>query len=286
MEQLPKTAAETLRPSTGRLPIWLGALLSQLIGAFAGFAAYVASIQNNAMTLEVFHAALVGGGVAALLGHKVFRMPVWWLVINAAFLPCIVVVRGGEWPTWMFGVLFVLTLLVFWNVVRDRVPLYLSNETTVIAVASAMEELKPEALEPAPKKIGEQPPAVGRFCDLGSGTGGLASAIAVACPRWQIVGYENAPILWLFSVLRGSFTPRRLLTFQRRNFWSQSLETFDVVYAFLSPEPMAKLFEKVKSEMKPGSVFISNSFEVPGETPDEVRTLDDRRQTRLLIWRL
>jgi hypothetical protein len=38
----------------------------------------------------------------------------------------------------------------------------------------------------------------------------------------------------------------------------------NVVYAFLSPAPMAALWEKVRQEMPPGSLFISNSFAVPG----------------------
>ena len=286
MEELPKTAAETLRPTASRLPVWLSALLSQCVGAVAGFAAYLASIQDGEPRVEIIEAAMIAGAVAAFLGHKVFRMPIWWLAINALFLPGVWIAQSGAWPAWIYGGLFVVTLLVFWNVIRDRVPLYLSNETTSIAVATLMEELKPEALEPFVRDMGNQPSAVGRFCDLGSGTGGFAYRVAVACPRWQVVGYESAPILWLMSLLRASFAPRRLLTFQRRDIWSQNLDTFDVVYVFLSPEPMTRLFGKVRAEMKPGSVFISNSFGVPGEQADEIRELNDRRETRLLIWRL
>ena len=57
-------------------------------------------------------------------------------------------------------------------------------------------------------------------------------------------------------------------------------------YAFLSPAPMARLSEKLKAEMKPGSCFISNSFAVPGGEPDEIVIVDDSRQTQLLIWRM
>jgi hypothetical protein len=67
--------------------------------------------------------------------------------------------------------------------------------------------------------------------------------------------------------------------------WNIDLSEFDVVYAFLSPAPMERLFEKVRREMKPGSIFISNSFMVPGESPTETVEISDRRQTKLLIWR-
>ena len=70
------------------------------------------------------------------------------------------------------------------------------------------------------------------------------------------------------------------------NIWDMDLSKFDVVYAFLSPVPMAQLFLKVRSEMRHGSLFISNSFEVPDEKPTEILQIDDRRKTKLLIWRL
>jgi hypothetical protein len=47
-----------------------------------------------------------------------------------------------------------------------------------------------------------------------------------------------------------------------------------VVYAFLSPAPMPRLWEKICAEMKPGSLFISNSFPVPGQAPDRVIEVD------------
>lgn len=285
MENLPLSAKDQQRRRERRLPIWLCALLSQLLGGFAGFAAYLSMIDDGTPGLDIIDAGLISGVAAALVGRMIFRMPSWWLPINCVFLPGAWVVHNGQFPAWVFAALFLATLLIFWNVIRDRVPLYLSNETTSTAVATFLEELKPEALEPATKPASGMHQPVGRLCDLGSGTGGFAARLASACPRWQVVGYESAPVLWLASILRASFGPRRLLTFQRRNFWSLDFETFDVIYVFLSPEPMTALFDKAKAEMKPGSVLISNSFEVPGETPDEVRVLDDRRETRLLIWR-
>ena len=59
---------------------------------------------------------------------------------------------------------------------------------------------------------------------------------------------------------------------------------FDVVYCFLSPAPMARLFAKAAAEMKPGSLFVSNSFAVPGQSPGRIVEVDDRRRTKLLIW--
>jgi hypothetical protein len=38
--------------------------------------------------------------------------------------------------------------------------------------------------------------------------------------------------------------------------------------------------------MRPGSLLVSNSFEIPGVPADEVIELHDWRASRLLLWRL
>jgi hypothetical protein len=49
--------------------------------------------------------------------------------------------------------------------------------------------------------------------------------------------------------------------------WQTPLADHDLVYAFLSPAPMSELWAKAQAEMRPGSLFVSNSFPVPGVTP-------------------
>jgi hypothetical protein len=48
---------------------------------------------------------------------------------------------------------------------------------------------------------------------------------------------------------------------------------------------MTRLYSKARQEMMPGSQLISNSFGVPDIAPDEVVSIEDRRQTELLIYR-
>jgi len=64
------------------------------------------------------------------------------------------------------------------------------------------------------------------------------------------------------------------------------LSRHDVVYAFLSPVPMSALWEKVRREMRPGSLFISNSFPVIGVTPEETITVPGTIKRKLYLWRL
>ena len=73
---------------------------------------------------------------------------------------------------------------------------------------------------------------------------------------------------------------------QWRSLWKVELAEFDVAFAFLSPVPMTALWQKALAEMRPGTLFISSSFGVPGQTPDRVIKVDDSRQTQLLVWQM
>jgi hypothetical protein len=59
-----------------------------------------------------------------------------------------------------------------------------------------------------------------------------------------------------------------------------------VVFAYLSPVPMAELWEKARREMKPGSSFISNTFAVPEFPPQQTVQVDDLHHSSLYIWRM
>jgi hypothetical protein len=72
----------------------------------------------------------------------------------------------------------------------------------------------------------------------------------------------------------------------RASFWDGDLGRYDVVFAFLSPAVMAELGEKVRREMRPGSLFISSSFPVPDWEPEAIEQIEDRRGTKLFCYRV
>jgi hypothetical protein len=101
-------------------------------------------------------------------------------------------------------------------------------------------------------------------------------------PDVRLLGVEAAPLNWLVARLRLGGRAR----IQLGSLWDAKLAECDVVYAYLSPAPMARLWEKTRAEMKPGSLLISNTFSVPGVQPVENIELHDLSHARLLIWRL
>ena len=58
------------------------------------------------------------------------------------------------------------------------------------------------------------------------------------------------------------------MRFRRGDFFAQSWRGHVVIYAFLSPVPMARVWEKAQRELPAGATVISNSFPVPGAAPE------------------
>src|SRR5690606_8899140 len=203
------------------------------------------------------------GVIAALLGRPL-GLPRWWIPIQMVLPPAAALASMAAVPAWVPLALFVLLTLVFWNSARSRVPLYLTNRTTELALASLV-----------PPKPGA------KVLDIGHGLGAAVMALARIRPDIQAEGIENAPIPFALSWARNLVAGPRNARLIYGDFWRRSLAGYDLVYAFLSPAPMSALYAKAKAEMDAGSVLVSNTFAVDGIEPDEVPVLDDARKSRL-----
>lgn len=207
----------------------------------------------------------IQASLAALVSCKL-GLPCWWRWIQF-FIP-IGLYLGVLFkfdPIWAL-VIFIVVWLVFANAFKERVPLYLTNSTTREALKNLVKRKR---------RI--------RFLDLGCGLGGNVAYMSQLKQVAESHGVETAPLPYVVSKLVTVF--RGGQTFAM-DLWKTELAYYDVVYAFLSPEPMPQLWKKVKEEMLPGSVFVSNSFAVPGIEPSEVWELSDRRKTILYIYQL
>ena len=204
----------------------------------------------SATALPWLQTSLLIGGVALLLA-SISRQPWWWRIIHAVFMPLVWETHQLSIEPGWFLLAAILILLIFRGALSGQVPLYLSNRETVAALADLLADRGPC-----------------RFVDLGAGLGSTTVPLADHLPDHQFTGIENAPLTWLagFALSRG----RSNIAWRWDDLWATDLGQHDVVYAFLSPVPMPRLWEKVQKEMQPGSLFISNSFPVPGISPDRV----------------
>jgi len=212
------------------------------------------------------HTAFAIAGVAWLLA-QLTRQPWWWQSIHAVFAP---LVWGASQlaiaPGW-YLLAFLLLMLIFRGAFGGQVPLYLSNVETAAAVAEHI----------------ARRPAV-RLVDLGAGVGSVVVPLARRRPDGRFTGVENAPLTWLIGRLRCARLGN--CVWRWGDLWQVDLAGFDVVHAFLSPTPMAALWEKAQQQMSPGSEFISNSFPIPDVEPQQIIEINDERGTRLYCYRL
>lgn len=203
---------------------------------------------------------ILAGAISRRLGQ-----PLWWQFINLLFFPAAALMAQFDFAAGWYLAGFLLLALTSLGAVISRVPLYLSSTRAMEAVAARI---------PQDSEI--------KIVDLGCGLGGLLAHLARVRPDVELHGVDAAPLPWLVSRLR--LGGRAAIRFG--SLWDQNLGNYDVVYAYLSPAPMATLWDKAMREMRPGSLFISNSFAVPGVEPDETQDLGDLSRARLLIWRM
>lgn len=238
-------------------------LAAQLGG---GVLVYSLSANGIFPPLGIFWLACLQGCFAAILSMLLVS-PRWWVPIHMLFLPAVVGALALRLPPALYGGAFVILGLIYWTSFRTQVPLFLSNRTTVHRLAIWLPDAHP--LE---------------VLDVGSGTGSFVLTLARLRPDWQISGIESAPAPYAFARLRGRKLPNT--KFVRGNFWHHSFAPYDLVYAFLSPVPMPALWAKAVKEMRPGSLLVSNSFDIPDRCADMAISVDDRRGTRLYVYRI
>jgi hypothetical protein len=259
--------AEALLAARGDVPFF-AAVLVQGAGAMAAFGISFAAEYAFGKAPPLLLVLAAQGIAASSIGIR-FGLARWWIPINLVMPPAAGVLLALPIPGWVYLILSGVLALVFWNAGSNRVPLYLSSRRAKAELA--------KLLPPAHRV---------RFLDLGSGLGGAVLSLAAKRIDGEFVGIESAPLPFALSWLRATFAGLPHARIMHGDFRNHHLGGYDVVYAFLSPAPMAELFRKARGEMSPGSLFVSNTFEVPGETPNQVVDLDDWRGGRLLIWRM
>jgi len=248
-------------PTNIRMPI-IKALLIQLLASLC-IAPLVVLFPSH--TIPVW--ALLQGIAAATISQYA-KMDYWWIPIQLVFLSAIVVALTLEIsPAW-FGVCFLLLFLIYGKTFKTQVPLYLSSSEVTNALA---------LLLPGEENF--------TFIDLGCGCGGLLSKLNMQRENGYFYGIEAAPIPFLIGKIR-TLLNKANCNVQWGDLWKQNLAHYDVVYAYLSPVPMPILWEKACREMQPGSLFISNTFEVPGIAPEKIIRLNDFSGSTLYVWRI
>ncbi len=256
------------------------ALWVQVFACFLGFGILIPLLEwGLGENLAYYKQGVILGLLALFMAYRL-EQPQWWKVIHLLFAPLLSISLMATdafsvEPLWFFGV-FCFLFLMYWRTFTSRVPLYLTSHLAREALA---DYLMTYSITNSPE---EKTPC--QFLDVGAGTGTVVRFLGKQFTRIQHTGIEHAPIPFLIA---------KLNTFSIKNvkilwgdFWKQNLQQYDIVYAYLSPAPMIQLWEKVNREMRPGTIFISNSFIIPDIEPDEVILIEDFHHSKLYIWHI
>lgn len=166
---------------------------------------------------------------------------------------------------------FGLGMIVVAVTVGYTLALGISPMPTSRAVRRAMLDMLPERLE-------------GEVLELGSGWGGLAFALATKFPDNRVRAFELSPLPWLVSRLRLMVLPKPNLTICRRNFLAAPLGQAGLVTCYLFPGGMKALKPKMETELKPGTLVLSNTFHIPGWAAQREEAVADLHGTRVLLY--
>lgn len=258
-------AVRAPRASAPSHPPVLLAALAHLLALFAVFGLYLGfgRAAGGLPPADPQVLLLVQGVAAAWLGVR-FGLPRWWIPIQLVFLPLAWAALTLALPPLLWLGLALGVFLVYRNSATRRVPLYLSGPDAWSALAARLPH--PDA----------------RVIDLGCGLGGLLLGLARRCPQARIDGIESAPLPWLVATLRCLREPR--IRVRYGDIGRLDLGAYDLVFCFLSPQPMLALWLKARAEMRAGSVFASLEFPVPELPADETVVLSGGRT--LYLWRL
>jgi hypothetical protein len=246
-----------------KLPPAVLALFLQIVAVLC----VIVMIRLTGLKFPLIILAFGCGLIASGLSY-VAKQANWWLIIQMAFAPALAATLALKIHAGFFLAGFFILLLIFWNTFNTQVPLYLSSKKVWQAL---------ESLLPAQKFS---------FIDIGSGLGGVLTYLACVRPDGSYYGVESAPLPFFLSWLRIRLGGYRQCQVQWGDLWECDLSRYDVVFAYLSPAPMARLWQKAKTEMKPGTIFISSSFNVPGQYPVNTLPIDDMHRSTLLIWKM
>lgn len=249
-----------------RLPIGLRALFVQ-IGTFS-FCFFLLFIARKYFGLFLpFIVFLLIHAISCAIVSLTLRFDWWWAPIQFCF-PLLAYVSFflAISPQIYFIGLIILSV-IFWTTFRTQVPYYPSNSKLVEPILSLL---------PADDHA--------RFVDLGSGLGGLLFKLSLRRPRVSFVGVEIAPLPWLISIFR-RFCRRSKVQINLGSYDNVDLTDFDVVFCYLSPAAMPKLWQRLKKEMKPGALFLSYEFIIP-DVPADICLEVGEMEPVLYGWRI
>lgn len=104
-----------------------------------------------------------------------------------------------------------------------------------------------------------------RVYDLGSGNGALSRALAASLPEAHVTGLEISKAACRDAGRKAQAKDLTNLDYIQGDFMTADLSDADGIVMFLIDTMMPPLREKLRKELKPGALVISNKFPLGGD---------------------
>jgi SAM-dependent methyltransferase len=94
------------------------------------------------------------------------------------------------------------------------------------------------------------------------------------------VGYEYFILPYIIGQIYNLFSKNKV-KIKLKNFFKADLSKADYVFCYLITDEMVKLEKKLKQELKPGALVISNTFKFKNWQPKKFIVIDEKRKKTL-----
>jgi SAM-dependent methyltransferase len=115
--------------------------------------------------------------------------------------------------------------------------------------------------------------------DLGCGDGRFLRQLK-RYKQIQGIGYEYFIMPYIVSQIYNLFSKNKV-KIRFKNFFKADLSRADYIFCYLITDEMAKLEKKLKQELKPGALVISNTFKFKNWQPKKFIVIDEKRKNSL-----
>ena len=149
----------------------------------------------------------------------------------------------------------ILMVYVMWKLIFHRVPLVTSGGK----VAQKMVEI-------AELSAGQ------KIVDLGSGVGTILFAAEKSAPKNRFLGLEVLIFAIWFCRIKSRIIGSKI-EFQSADFFEENLDDADVIFCYLFPETMEKIYETIWPNLKVGSKIVSHGFQIRNLKPEKIEKL-------------
>ena len=201
--------------------------------------------------------------LSAFFIARYLKLSLPWQILNLVLPMGIIFCLHNQIPN-VFWIIFLIIFLIYSPTYFTKVPFYPSNEEVYEAV------------------LNELPNDKITFLDAGCGTASLLFYLAKRKKESSFSGIEINPLIFLYAKIRSIRYKNVKIRYQ--DLWKIDLSKYSILYTFLAPPFMPRVYKKAKNEMKKGSIFISNSFPAPIKATKEIE-LSDRKQSRVYVYK-